>query len=179
MQVVTYLHGRFRGDFDRHFLNETCARPGRPFLGCSLPYIRAVRRNWFFRSLASVFAVWLATCMVEPMQLHTCAMHGGLVIEQTSSAHGHAASGHHMAMHRTGHSDQNQDTDSQSHQCSCLGDCNGGSAPVGLTASAAGLSEPAIVDNAVSSFDYTSTRLVAAAFLLPFSNGPPASSSRA
>jgi hypothetical protein len=138
-----------------------------------------VRRNWFFRSLASVFAVWLATCMVEPMQLHTCAMHGGLAIEQTSVAHGHSPNGHHMAAHLTGQSDQHQGTDGQSHQCSCLGDCNGGSAPIGLTSPAVSLSEPRIVANAISSFDYASPRLVAAAFLLPFSNGPPASSSRA
>jgi hypothetical protein len=116
--------------------------------------------------------------MVEPMQLHTCAMHGGLVIE-TSAASGHSASGHHVAMHRTGESDHHQGTDGQSHQCSCLGDCNGGSAPIGLTSPAVSLSEPGIVANAISSFDYASPRLVAAAFLLPFSNGPPASSSRA
>jgi len=117
--------------------------------------------------------------MVEPMQLHTCAMHGGLAIEQTSVAHGHSPNGHHMAAHLTGQSDQHQGTDGQSHQCSCLGDCNGGSAPIGLTSAAVALSEPGIVANAISSFDYTSPRLVAAAFLLPFSNGPPASSSRA
>ncbi len=153
--------------------------PWCPFPGCSLPYIRTVRRNWFFRSLASVFAVWLATCMVEPMQLHTCAMHGGLAIEQTTGAHGHSPSGHRMAAHRMGQSDQHQGTDGQSQQCSCLGDCNGGSAPVGLTASAVSLLDPGIVANAISSFDYASPPLVAAAFLLPFSNGPPASSSRA
>jgi hypothetical protein len=117
--------------------------------------------------------------MVEPMQLHTCAMHGGLVIEQTSGASGHSASGHYMAMHRTGQSDQDHGTDRQLHQCSCLGDCNGGSAPIGLTASTVSLSGPGIVDNAMSSFDYTSPRLAAEPFLLPFSNGPPTSSSRA
>jgi hypothetical protein len=84
-----------------------------------------------------------------------------------------------MAAHRAGQSDQHQGTDGQSHQCSCLGDCNGGSAPIGLTASAVSLSEAEIVDNAISSFDYASPRLVPAAFLLPFSNGPPAGSSRA
>lgn len=135
-----------------------------------------MRRNWFFRSLASVFAVWLATCMVEPMQLHTCAMHGGLVIE-TPGVSGHSASGHHMAMHRGGQSDQG--TDGQSHQCSCLGDCNGGSAPVGLTAPVVSLSEFAVVGHAMPDFDYASPRIIAAGFLLPFGNGPPTSSSRA
>ena len=152
--------------------------PWDPFLGCCLPYIRTVRRNWFFRSLASVFAVWLATCMVEPMQLHTCAMHGGLAIA-TPGAAGHSASGHHMAMHPTGQSDQDQGTDGQSHQCSCLGDCNGGSATVGLTAPVVSLSELALVGHAMPDFDYASPRLIAAGFLLPFGNGPPTSSSRA
>jgi hypothetical protein len=138
-----------------------------------------VRRNWFFRSLASVFAVWLAICMVEPMQLHTCAMHGGLVIEQTSVPSGHSANGHHMAMHRAGQPNHDQGTDGQSHQCSCLGDCNGGSAPIGLTASVVSLSEVAVVDHAMPEFDYESPRLIAAWFLLPFGNGPPTSSSRA
>lgn len=138
-----------------------------------------MRRNWFFRTLASVFAVWLAICMVEPMQLHTCAMHGGLVIEQTSGASSHSANSHHMAMHRTGQSDRDQGTDGQSHQCSCLGDCNGGSAPVGLTAPVVSLAELAVVGHAVPDFDYASPRLIAAGFLLPFGNGPPISSSRA
>ena len=117
--------------------------------------------------------------MVEPMQLHTCAMHGGLVIDPTSGASGHLPSGHHMAMHRTGQSDQDHGTDGQSHQCSCLGDCNGGSAPVGLTAPVVSLAELAVVGRAMPGFDYASPRIVAAAFLLPFGNGPPTGSSRA
>jgi hypothetical protein len=126
-----------------------------------------------------MFAVWLAICMVEPMQIHTCAMHGGLVIEQTSAPSGHSASGHHMATHRAGQSGHDQGTDGQSHQCSCLGDCNGGSAPIGLIASVVSLSEVAVVDHAMPEFDYASPRLIAAGFLLPFGNGPPTSSSRA
>jgi len=117
--------------------------------------------------------------MVEPMQLHTCAMHGGLAIEQAPGGHAHSGAGHRMAMHRVNLPDHDQGTDGQSHQCSCLGDCNGGSAPVGLTASAVSLSEPDAVAIPVSSFAYTSPRLVAAGFFLPFSNGPPSSSSRA
>ena len=116
--------------------------------------------------------------MVEPMQLHTCAMHGGLAIEM-SGASGHSASAHHMGVHRAGQSDQDQRTDGQSHQCSCLGDCNGGSATIGLTAPVVSLAELAVVGHAMPDFDYASPRLIAAAFLLPFGNGPPASSSRA
>jgi hypothetical protein len=117
--------------------------------------------------------------MVEPLQLHTCAMHGGLAIEPTSGAHGHTAPGHRMAMHRVNLPDHHQGTNGQSHQCSCLGDCNGGSAPVGLTASAVSLSEPGVAVTESASFQYRSPSLVATSFFLPFSNGPPSSSSRA
>jgi hypothetical protein len=118
--------------------------------------------------------------MVEPMQLHTCEMHGGLAIEQTPGAHGHSAAGHRMAMHpTTSHSNHQQGTDGQSQQCSCLGDCSGGSAPVGLTAAGVSLPEARSLDGVGSGFAYASPRLIAAGFLLPFGNGPPASSSRA
>jgi hypothetical protein len=117
------------------------------------------------RTLAAVFSIWLAVSMVEPVQLHTCPMHGGLAIET-----GHVA-GDHSHHDRSG--------DRKSHQCSCLGDCNSGSAPVGLTEVRVSLLAP--VPNAASrsEFGYRSPALVAPHFLLPFSNGPPAGSSRA
>lgn len=119
--------------------------------------------------------------MVEPMQLHACAMHGGLVIEQgATGVHAYSAMGHRMAMHPAAeHSHHDQSSDKQSEQCSCLGDCNAGSAPVGLTAVAVSLIEPVVHERSNSDFDYSSPTLVPPHFLLPFSNGPPAGSSRA
>jgi hypothetical protein len=120
--------------------------------------------------------------MVEPVQIHTCAMHGGLAIGEAAipSGHAHSAAGHHMAMHpAAGHSHHDQNSDEQSQQCSCLGDCNAGSAPIGLTAAAAALVVPGVIDGSSANFDYSSPALVAPHFLLPFSNGPPAGFSRA
>jgi hypothetical protein len=127
-----------------------------------------VRRNWIVRSLASAFSVWLAVSMVEPVQLHACAMHGGLAIEQAGmhGAHGHSAAGHSHGQHNDG----------KSHQCSCLGDCNGGSGSIGLTATAVSLFAAVVNDGSSARFDYISPALVAPQFLLPFGNGPPSSS---
>jgi hypothetical protein len=83
------------------------------------------------------------------------------------------------AHHAIDQSDHNHGTDGQSHQCSCLGDCNAGNAPVGLTRTAVALFDPVVIDSPISEFAYASPRLTAASFLLPFGNGPPASSSRA
>jgi hypothetical protein len=128
-----------------------------------------------------VLSLWLALCLVEPMQLHTCAMHGGLAIQQSGGGvpHSHSAAGHRTATHFSGHSQHEQGGDGQSQQCSCLGDCNGGSAPIGLAANAISLSAPDTVDGSGAGFDYHSVVLVAANFLRPFANGPPTSSSRA
>jgi hypothetical protein len=109
-------------------------------------------------------------------------MHGGLAIGQAAvpSGHAHSAAGHHMAMHpAAGHSHHDQNNDGESQQCSCLGDCNAGSAPIGLTAVAVALVVPRVIGGSSANFDYSSPLFVAPHFLLPFSNGPPAGFSRA
>jgi hypothetical protein len=140
-----------------------------------------VRRNWISRSLASVLSLWLAVCLAEPVQLHTCAMHGGLAIVQngTVGTHGHAPAEHHAARPAADHVHHDQSNDGQSRQCSCLGDCNAGSSPVGFTAAGISLLTAAITEASATSFTYASPRIVAPRFLLPFGNGPPAGSSRA
>ena len=146
------------------------------------PYIRLVRRNWISRSLASVLALWLAICLAEPMQLHTCAMHGGLAIAQaaTVDTDGHSSPAEHGATHaEAAHSHHDQSTDSQSRQCSCIGDCNAGSSQVGFAAAGISLLTVAIIESSATEVAYASPRVVAPRFLLPFSNGPPAGSSRA
>jgi hypothetical protein len=128
-----------------------------------------------------VLALWLAVCLAEPIQLHTCAMHGGLAIEVGSvAAHSHTATAEHLATNAgAGHSHHGQNTDSQSRQCSCLGDCSAGRAPIGIAAANVALPTVAIIQGSATDFDYDSPRIVAPKFLLPFSNGPPAGSSRA
>jgi hypothetical protein len=126
-------------------------------------------------------SIWLAICLVEPMQLHTCAMHGGLAIQQSHGpvTHAHAPAHHAVDAQLLGHSHNGQGDDSRSPQCSCLGDCNGGSAPVGLVTAAISISAHVSIDNSDIAFDYKSPALAATHFLRPFANGPPAASSRA
>ncbi|HMJ19980.1 MAG TPA: hypothetical protein VK478_16455 [Gemmatimonadaceae bacterium] len=137
-----------------------------------------MRRNWISRSLASVLSLWLAVCLAEPVQLHTCAMHGGLAIVQNGTVGAHGAD-HHAARLGVGHDHKNQNSDSQSRQCSCLGDCNSGSSPVGIATAAISLVNAPLVEASANSFAHAAPYILAPRSLLPFSNGPPASSSRA
>jgi len=150
-----------------------------------------VRRNWLYRSFAGIMSVWLAICLVEPAQLHTCAMHGGLAIEggvhsagvHSPRAHAaHAAPAAHRGIHGsdatpTG-SRQDQDSDTQSKHCSCLGDCSVGKTAISLPGSSTQLQQLAISASA-SAFPRDVPAVSAPHFLLPFANGPPAFSSRA
>jgi len=140
-----------------------------------------VRHTRAFRGLASIVSIWLAICLAEPAQLHTCVMHGGLAIDVSmdaaihgGSSHGGVASTHAMA----GHSHHDQGTNNQSKQCSCIGDCSAGRAPIGLAPASTQLALLELeVPKAI--FSYVSPSLVSPHYLLPFSNAPPSSSSRA
>ncbi|HET7615245.1 MAG TPA: hypothetical protein VFK26_15100 [Gemmatimonadaceae bacterium] len=145
-----------------------------------------MQRSRVFRAFAAFFAVWLAVCLAEPLQLHTCVMHGGLAIdvaaqhgEMGAGSSGVTASGHHaqMASHVGDDGDHGQ-SEHHSRQCSCLGDCNAGKTPLGLVATGIGFDAP-VLSSIDAAYDYASPWLVAPHFLLPFSNGPPAASSRA
>jgi hypothetical protein len=123
--------------------------------------------------------------MAEPVQLHTCTMHGGLAVVQTASDGTHGLSStsstaEHGAAHAgAGHSHHDQSDDSRSRQCTCLGDCNAASSPFGITAAGISLLTVAVTETSSTDVGYHSPRVVAPDFLLPFSNGPPAGSSRA
>jgi len=152
----------------------------------TLIYIRRVRRNWVYRAFAGIISAWLVICLVEPAQLHTCAMHGGLAIGGAHAiAHGtggHAGSAaHHAAPSPAAASTQShhdRDSDSQSHQCSCLGDCSVGKTPLSLPGATAALQAAPIGRVAVTPAGEVPA-ITAPQFLLPFANGPPAISSRA
>ncbi len=136
-------------------------------------YIPHVRNNVVSRTFAGLLSLWLAICMVEPAQLHTCAMHGGLAIDQNASSPQAAGAAHHMATHRS-HDSNHRSNDSKSHQCSCLGDCSGGSASVGLPAVRASALSALIEDRRAVGFAYDSPVVVTPDFVLQFANGPPA-----
>jgi hypothetical protein len=129
-----------------------------------------------------LLATWIAICLAEPAQLHTCAMHGGLAISPAAGggAHGHSAAVEQFTTHSgAAHSHQDQNSDSQSRQCSCIGDCNAGSSPIGLAAAGISLATAAISETSAIEVAYDSPHVVAPDFFLPFSNGPPTGSSRA
>lgn len=155
---------------------ESCSH--RPTIAGLSPYIRAMRRTWISRSLASVLSLWLAVCLAEPVQLHTCAMHGGLAIVQNGTVGAHGPD-HHTARTAIGHDHKDQSSDSQSRQCSCLGDCNSGNSPIGIATAAISPFNAPLVEASPNSFAHAPQYIVAPRFLLPFSNGPPANSSRA
>ena len=140
-----------------------------------------MRHNLISRVLASVLATWLAICLAEPAQLHTCTMHGGLAVVQTAAGdtHGSVATGHGAPRAETGHSHHEQRSDSQSRQCTCIGDCNAGSSQVGIAATGISLLTVAATEASAAELVYDSPRVIAPDFLLPFSNGPPTGSSRA
>jgi hypothetical protein len=149
-------------------------------IGRAFPYIPPVRRTAVSRTCAGLLSLWLAICMVEPAQLHTCAMHGGLAIEQTSGSGTHANHhAHHAAMHESTRSDRGHHTDPQSRQCSCLGDCNGGSATVGLPAATVSVQAIAAIDGSKALVEPASPTVSAGSYVLPFANGPPRNSFRA
>jgi hypothetical protein len=137
-----------------------------------------VRRNWYFKALAGIIGVWLAICLAEPAQLHTCVMHGGLAIQSHSTAGHQAGHAHGVGSHALSGQSQQQSNDSQSKQCSCLGDCNNaGKVFVALVVPAASFASVS-TERDPALFSYVSPS-VATDRLLPFSNGPPSSSSRA
>jgi len=127
-----------------------------------------VQRTLISRALAGVLSIWLAISLAEPVQLHTCALHG--------SAATQSADGSHHATH-AGHS-HDRSSDGKSKQCSCLGDCCAGRAIVWVDTSADLLASTTI-KTTPAPFGYSSRTVVAPHFLLPFSNGPPTISSRA
>lgn len=125
-----------------------------------------------FRALATVLSVWLGICLAQPMQLHLCVMHGGLAID--SGEHSSVDVSHRFASHSA---HQRSGSDHQgSRQCGCLGDCTTGNAPACVVTAQVASEQPG-TGRLVAPSTMTSTPIVATDFVLPFSNGPPGTSS--
>jgi hypothetical protein len=106
-------------------------------------------------------AVWLAFSLSEPAILHSCPVHDAGV--SGHSMHGGMASMHQPANHSR----------SNGHACTCIGSCCS-VAPVGLAAESISIAFAAtttVRDTGLPDYEYLP---VAAAHVLPFSNGPPA-----
>ena len=124
------------------------------------------------RFFASFFAAWLAVCLLEPMQLRLCTMHGGLAIDTSATKVSHGTLGNHST-HQATHSHHDSDTGHHGDQCSCLGDCSAGNAPAAITSSE--LAVDFTVQASVEPGNVFEARPwhSAADLRLPFSNGPP------
>jgi hypothetical protein len=122
------------------------------------------------RVLAGILSIWLAICLAEPAQLHTCVMHGGLAID----THRSADASTHLA---AGHSHHQQGDDGKTKQCSCLGDCNAGRNLIGPPPAPASFASRTVEPPA--EFPRYESPSIASQCLIPFANGPPDASSRA
>jgi hypothetical protein len=131
-----------------------------------------MHRPCWERALTAVLALWFAVVTVEPGALHSCPMHGTLVISAGATAaavHGHAHVGH-------GAASKDAPTRGHAHQCSCLGDCGAAGSRLALLATAAALELSAAELITRQAAAGEPRRIAtAAAYFLPFANGPPRS----
>jgi hypothetical protein len=137
-----------------------------------------VQRGLVSRVFATLFSLWLGVCLVEPVPLHVCAMHGGLAIKNhragLSGSVSHAATDETGSRHpMAGHHHNDQSTDHPWRQCSCLGDCATGTSTSAVVSSGITLGESLLFQTSTAGQADLSAPLVQPHFLLPFSNGPP------
>jgi len=127
-----------------------------------------MRRSLWNRTLAAIFAVWLALALGDAgVAHHHCPMHDGALPSAASGSGGHAG-GH------ASHGNHGAPESGSHHLCTCIGACSAASG-------AAALAEPADIPTAVITFVSAATpgrgEVPAPAarppFTLPFANGPP------
>lgn len=142
-----------------------------------------MRRTPWFRSLASLLAVWLPLIAGEPGLLHPCPMHGagravfaslrGEALPAPAASHD-AAHSHHMAAGGDGHASHQTPAPGHSHHdCTCIGCCT-------VSASAFVAPAPPTAEFVVA--EYATARTVpsveslarpAPEYSRPYTTGPP------
>jgi hypothetical protein len=129
-----------------------------------------MRRAFWFRSLASLLAVWLPLISGEPGLLHPCPMHGAgrAVIASLRGESTVAAPASHAH-----HADHSQAPAHQHHDCSCINCCSAATAT--FLASSAPTTEIAVAEYAVSRTVPSVETLARPApeYSLPYTTGPP------
>ena len=125
-----------------------------------------MRRRWYSRFGPLLLACWFVLYATEPAAaLHRCPMHDGSMGTMAMDASG--------SMPVAAHAPQGDRQPASSHHaCTCMGDC-AGAAFVALGGSST--SFVAVVVPAAHAQPMAATAFVpvAAAHVLPFSNGPP------
>jgi hypothetical protein len=136
-----------------------------------------MHRHWLHRVFATLLVAWFAALTAEPVTLHPCPMHDGVLLLQTSAAAHHAMHGamsaHDAPMeHAAAHEDLPPAHSTGHHQCTCIGTCTATSAtglPSARLALAATLDAP-VHDPGLPDYAYVP---VAAQHVLPFAHAPP------
>jgi len=136
-----------------------------------------MHRHWLQRTFAAVLVVWFTALVADPVALHPCPMHDGVLLMASGTA-GHDMAG--MAMpreHAMSHAADHEHGPAQhpaGHQCTCLGTCTAASA-AGLPSARLTLASALVVrphDSGLPDYLYVP---VATPHLRPPSHAPPPS----
>jgi hypothetical protein len=124
-----------------------------------------MRRSWFGRVFASLFAFWFAISLAEPAALHSCPMHG----TDAANVHAHGAVAHHSSASR--HS--SSDSDHAARHCTCLGSCCASSANAAVPGTSVSVETVAAYSTEPHTPALRARAITAPPFFLPYANGPP------
>jgi len=139
-----------------------------------------MHRHWTQRVFAMLLVAWFTALVAEPVTLHPCPMHDGVLLMMSSQSQmaGHAMDMSAMAHeHTTPQADHDQMPGHQQggqHQCTCLGTCTAASS-AGLPSAHVTLASALVVhahNPGLPDYRYVP---VAAQHVLPFAHGPPLS----
>ena len=112
------------------------------------------------RAFAALVLLWFVVATTQADTLHRCSLHG---TSPATNEHAGAA----------GHSHHAQAPADDEATCSCVGDCSAGGFSVALARPEHRLVSVALQDGEPQRLDTDAPKLTAAAFLLPYANGPP------
>lgn len=137
-----------------------------------------MRRHWMHRVFSIALMAWFIALVAEPVVLHPCPMHDGILLAQSgAAAHGMgdmsmstARAG--VMAHALGHERMPQRHPAGHHHCTCMGNCTA-TTTAALPAThitLAGALAVAPHDTGLPAHLYIP---VAAQHVLPFAHAPP------
>jgi hypothetical protein len=124
-----------------------------------------MRQKRWFRTVASILAVWLPLIVGEPGVVHACPAHGGL-----ATATAAATSHHHAAPHSAPHGSQ---PGHDHHNCTCISCCVGSVVAAPAPVAPTTVFVAAIRDSGVSHPAVASLTHQAPEYSRPYTTGPP------
>jgi hypothetical protein len=119
-------------------------------------------RHWLSRAFAALVLLWFAVVTTEPAALHLCPVHGAPAAAGATAEHV-----------GDGHSHHGPSQGGEQTTCTCIGDCSAGGFSVALSSPAQPLVVVAPESSEGPRLETGRPRIPAAAFLLPYANGPP------